>query len=90
MVDCSDFAIVVDHICEVGGQKKLAKGVDGCWYIWKWLRGENPRTECFSSEVVAKLGYKTIDIEKTNVKYDATPVPHLVKINDKYWSELGR
>jgi hypothetical protein len=88
MFDVTNLAIVVDHGYELGGQKQLAKGVDGNWYIWTWLDRQKPKTFSFPTEIQAKEAYEAIKLEKTTVIYTPRSIPCLVNVNDTYWSEI--
>jgi len=89
MISCENFAVVVDHVHELDGQKKLAKGCDGLWYIWDYRSGTTkPLLYSFTDEKEAKKAYKAIVIPKSRVIYTPHPVPFLVNLDDLHWTEV--
>jgi hypothetical protein len=88
MLNHKNFALVIDHVLELNGQKKLAVGSDGKWYVWSLFDVDNkPQVQSFKSEAEAKKYYAAIEVVKTNVIYTSTPVPFIVNLSDSHWGE---
>lgn len=90
MISCAKLAVVVDHVNEFSGQKKLAKGCDGKWYVWRYIGNGPYRITKHKTEATALKAYNAIVLPKSVLKYDSWPVPHLVNVNDKFFSSITR
>ena len=91
MTNYKDFAVVIEHAIEIGGQKKLAIGCNGKWYVWNvWGYSANPIVTSYSGEKAARKAYDGLELVVGSIKYDPTPVPHLISLSDPYWGRAGR
>ena len=87
MLDHYEFAVVIDHVYELSGQKKLAVGLDGRWHVWTLFDEDSkPTVKDFGTEQDAKLWYDVLlPLQTGKGTYTPHPVPHLVRLSDPFW-----